>query len=385
MKIFHVITSLKIGGAESALLNFLRVDKNSEHVHYVAYFYPGPNLEKIQNLGIKTFHITGLLNKYDFLSYLKLRRIIKDIKPDVIHSSLWFANFFSKFVAKSLSIPVVCDLHSNFLHDGKIRKILERINLLDADIYVAVSNNTKNGFIKTFCSYKDALEKKTVVIPNAIDINYIKKNISKLNRVELGFLQRDFIIGAVGRLEKIKSYDLLIRAFYIFKNNLNQTNTNCNGSVAKNVKLCLVGGGRCYGELRKLTQDLGLVEDVVFAGAANNPYPYFNIFDCFAISSKSEGLSIALLEAMAFGLPVISTTYSPKHDVLVDGVNALLVCPGNPLALSRAMEKFYCDQDFSMQIGKENLNLIKQSFSISRVQDSYFEIFKKLSATVVRN
>ncbi|MBU4269609.1 glycosyltransferase [Candidatus Dependentiae bacterium] len=359
MKILHVITSLKIGGAESALANFLSATINDGNIHYVVYFYSGPNREKIENLGIKTFQIDGLFSKYDIFAYLKLKKIIKKISPDLIHSSLWLANFYSKFIASSLKIPIICDLHSNFLHDGRIRIFLEKLNLLKADKYVAVSNNVKNGFLKCFESQAEKLNEKITVIENGIDINLIKSKSQNIDKSFLGFNSSDFVFGAVGRLETVKSYDVLIRAFASLKKDI------------KNTKLCFVGSGSQEFFLKELVNSLGLSKKIIFMGNQTNPYGFYKIFDCFVISSKSEGLSIALLEAMAFGLPIISTKYSDRHDLLENNINGLLVEPGNLLALKDAMQKIYEDKGLRVLMGKNNIELIEKRYSIEHVVNSY--------------
>ncbi len=366
MKILHVITSLKIGGAESALANFLSATINDGNIHYVVYFYSGPNREKIENLGIKTFQINGLFTKYDIFAYLKLKKIIKKISPDLIHSSLWLANFYSKFIASSLKIPIICDLHSNFLHDGRIRIFLEKLNLLKADKYVAVSNNVKNGFLKCFQSQAEKLTGKITVIENGIDINLIKSKSQDIDKSSLGFGEQDFVFGAVGRLESIKSYDLLIRAFGLLKKDTND------------IKLCFVGSGSQEIFLKELVNSLGLSKKIIFMGNQTNPYSFYKFFDCFVISSKSEGLSIALLEAMAFGLPIISTKYSDRHDILENNINGLLVEPGNLLALKNAMQKIYEDKGLRVLMGKNNIELIEKRYSIEHVVNSYNKLYQKL-------
>lgn len=377
MKIFHVITSLKIGGAESALLNFLKAD-NSNNEHIIAYFYPGPNLEKLKTLGFKTYQIKGLLFKYDLIAYKNLKSIININKPDIIHSALWSANIFSKIIAQSLKIPVICDLHSNILYDGKIRRLIEKLTLFKANKYVAVSNSVKNSFLEYFSSQAKSLRSKIEVIPNAININNDIK--FTLTRKDLDFNPNDFIIGAVGRLEKIKSYDLLIKSFASVCNKIEMINTsNKNRAKLLNpIKLCIVGDGSQKHKLQKLAKNLNIEKKVIFTGMRSDVYNFYNMFNCFVISSKSEGLSIALLEALNFKLPIITTSQTEKHDIISNNVNGLIVKSQNLKELANAIEKLYLKPYFTNKIKQNNEILAIEKLSIENLLNRYNKLYKEL-------
>ena len=380
MKIFHVITSLKIGGAESALLNFLQKSINDNNEHIIAYFYPGPNLEKIKQLGFKTYHIKGLFWKYDLFAYQRLKTIIKNNNPDIIHSALWSANLFSKLIAKSLDIPIVCDLHSNFLYDGKIRRLIENLILFKANKYVAVSKSVKEGFLSAFKKQANKLEPKIVVIPNVIDVSDAKKHKQTLTREDIGFDSDDFVVGAVGRLEKIKSYDLLIKSFVTVCNkikninSLNKQKTN----YLKPIKLCIVGEGSQKSDLVRLVKKLSLEDNVLFVGMRSDVYNFYSLFDCLAISSQSEGLSIALLEALSFSLPIISTSQTKQHDILIDNINGLIVPSRDQNRLALAIEKLYLNPEICAKMRVANKQLVDNTFSIDRLVHEYNFLYESL-------
>ncbi len=387
MKIFHVITSLKIGGAESALFNFLQKSIHDKNTHIIAYFYPGPNLEKIKNLGFKTYHIKGLFWKYDLFAYKKLKTIIKKHNPDVIHSALWSANLFSKLITKSLDIPIVCDLHSNFLYDGKIRRLIEKLTLFKANKYIAVSNSVKEGFLSAFKKESKKLEPKIIVIPNAIDTNIDKQPEQTITKKDMGFDSSDFIVGAVGRLEKIKSYDLLIKSFATVCNKIKKINSlnKHNMNYLKPIKLCIVGEGSQKKNLIRLVKQLNLQKNILFTGMRSDTYNFYPLFDCLAISSQSEGLSIALLEALTFGLPIISTSNSKEtfnvkeqHDILINKINGLIVPSQDQNKLAIAIETLYLNHNLCAKMRISNKQLVKNQFSIDQLIIKYNSVYKSL-------
>ncbi|MCF7799893.1 glycosyltransferase [Candidatus Babeliales bacterium] len=371
MKVLHLITSLKIGGAESALYNLLLKLKSDNTIkHYVVYFYYGPNVNKIKKLGIDTYKINGLFCKYDPFFYFKLKKIVKKINPDIIHSALWSSNLFARIIGNKLKIPVICDLHSNFLHDGKLRIFLEKLFLSLPAHYIAVSNTAKDGFQKAIiknCKNKDFVKTKLNIISNGIDYKNIvnKSEQIKFKKQDLGFFQDTFVFGAVGRLEPIKSYDLLIKAFAIFLKNLKTDNR---------VKLCLVGDGSQKLKLEEQAKTLGIFHKIFFAGEQTEILKFYKIFDCFVLSSQTEGLSISLLEALCFGLPIITTHRYEKHDVLTDQKNGFIVPANNELKLSQAMQSIYYNSTLREKIKTNNLNLVKYNFCI----DNTVELYKKV-------
>jgi len=130
MKIFHIITGLKLGGAEASLYNLLTyLSQNYKDQHEVAYFYSGPFVKKIEQRGIKTHQINNQFFTYDPWAYLYLKKLIQHFQPDVLHSALWSANIFARLLSKQLNIPLMCDLHGNTIDEGKFRNYLDKLTV----------------------------------------------------------------------------------------------------------------------------------------------------------------------------------------------------------------------------------------------------------------
>ena len=135
MKIVYLITSLKIGGAESCLVSLLSELKRSKETFSeetfnvnvcVIYFHYGPNVKKIEDLGFKTYKISGFIKTYDPIFFFRLFRLIQTLKPNLIHSSLWSANIIGRLLSKLFKIPIVCDLHNDISFNGFFRNFLEK-------------------------------------------------------------------------------------------------------------------------------------------------------------------------------------------------------------------------------------------------------------------
>ncbi|MCB9493724.1 MAG: glycosyltransferase [Epsilonproteobacteria bacterium] len=372
MRILHIITSLRIGGAEQALYNYLSAAQKSDMVHHVAFFHDGPLNKKIQSLGIQTTHIRGVLHRYDPFLLIRLIRLIKIFQPNVIHSSLWSANIISRIAAKILAIPLICDLHGKCTHEGRMRNILDRATCSFACSHVAVSQEIKKLYQRHIipAQYASSHTADTViVIRNSINVDQIRQQAHNkaLKRSDIGLDEHDYVIGSIGRLESIKSYDVLLKAFAAIKQ-----------IATKPLKLCLVGDGSERNNLETLAQNLNLKHRVLFVGMRNDAYRFYPLFDCFALSSQSEGISIALLEALAFGLPIVTTHAYKTHEIITHGINGML-CPINNLRLiTKHLSTLYTNDDIRKTMSKRNYRYAQKTFNIENIVKQYHKAFEKV-------
>lgn len=387
MKILHIITSLKIGGAESSLCNLLT--RCSKDLHLVVFFHDGPNRNRLNDLEIKTYHIQGLVSCYDPLAIFRLNKIIKMEKPDIIHTALWSSNIIGRLLGKFYNIPVVSDIHGDINDTGKFRRFTEIITAPLASKIVSVSNSVAQEFNKAALEILDKrefvqLQPKHTIIFNGIDKTHIieKALTNKLYRFEIGLKEKDFVIGAIGRLEKIKAYEILIKAFKELINICKKQNDSI-----ENIKLIIVGDGSQRNYLERLSANLNLENNISFLGFKTDAYKFYPLFDCFAISSISEGLSIALLEAMSFGLPIITTIKNSNdfHDVIRPGINGFLINSGDYVHFGEKLHFLYKNPQIRVSMSQKNIKLVEEKFPISnqiyQYSDIYQEILKKSKVT----
>lgn len=405
MRVLHFITSLKVGGAEVALCNLLEYwytqdkqdrdkksnNKKSSVEHIVAYIYDGPCRVRIEKLGIKTYQIKGLLFPYDGVGFYRFIKLLKQVKPDVIHSALWSANIMARIGVLFYKTPpaggfnpLICDLHGDCAHHGTIRNLFERLTLSIPTYIVPVSYSIARSFQKLFdqtaggFNPQKKLKEKIVVIQNGIDAQALQDKAAQdpltrgavPPRGVLGFGESDFIVGTVGRLHKVKRYDFLLKVFAGFVKQV--------GKRERKPKLCLVGDGPERANLEALVKKLGLHNNVFFAGARDDVYRFYPLFDCFVLSSQTEGLSIALLEALCFGLPVVTTCEKKEHDVITHSINGLLVSVTDEKDFIRALKIIYTDENLRVSMSRANRALVQEKFTIRHVAKNFFKLYKKI-------
>ncbi len=363
MRILHVISSLKMGGAESLLVDLVTTLNTTKNQHYVIYFHAGLHIQALQQHGIKLYQVKGLVCLYDPIFFIRLYRLIKSINPDCIHGWLWAANFASSIIAYVLRIPQISSLHID--HDGFIRNTLDIYSYRLATRIVPVSDGVANSLVQRHPS----INKKSIqVIKNGINHEYVvqKAKHTKRMRADVHCSDEHVIIGSAGRFVPIKNYPLLINAF----KQVHEQHSHA--------RLMLMGSGPEEHALRMQAKKLGIEEEVSFI-IGQDACSYYPLLDCFALSSFKEGISLALLEAMSCSLPCVVTNQELFHDVIVNKKNGLLVPCENVNALVQALTMLIEDSALAEQLGKEAYASVITSFNSKRMINEYVKLYEYIS------
>lgn len=361
IKLLHITSSLKIGGAESVLCDLIKNLDASRFEHHVIYFHPGLHLQTLQKMGIATYRVCGAISLYDPAFMFRLYRLVKKIHPSVIHTLLWAANVGGRMVGAMLKIPVISAFHNNVDQDGAVRAFFDRTTLRMANTLIAVSDGVADSVRQRDPWLPPA---RLAVIPNGIDVTTLhnKNKAEAVTRNSLGLCPTDFVIGSVGRFVPVKRYDLLLNAFAQLQKH------------KKGTKLVLVGTGPLEKSLQLQAHALGLENAVLIVGG-QPAYRYYSLFDCFVQSTDKEGISIALLEAMSFGLPCIVTNAQEKHAVITHLIDGLQVPAGDAHAIAQACQELIDNTYLYKKIAHAARVKVNEQFSIGRMIERYDEIF----------
>ena len=245
-----------------------------------------------------------------FKRILLLRKTIKNISPDVVISFLPHVIVYTKFSLAFTKIPLIVSERNNPYLDPKgiLLRQLRNISFNLADGCVFQTEEAMNFYSPKFRS-------KSVIIKNPISLKFIPHN---------SLFKRNKTILAVGRLTEQKNYKCLLKAFSIF-------NTKQNGTY----KLKIYGEGPLENELREYSESLGICSKVVFAGQDNNWQEKEYLDAMYVLSSDYEGMPNSLAEAMALGIPSISTDCPTggSRELIVDGNNGFLTKVNDPYDL----------------------------------------------------
>jgi glycosyltransferase involved in cell wall biosynthesis len=308
----HLIDTLEVGGMEQMLCELaLEQKRNGWEVYVGCLFGSGPLEARLKQAGIP---VTSFAKKggFDLEVIRKIRVWLKQYPTAYIHTHNAVTHYYTAFslmgVKRNVSINT---RHDMGLHNKSARlSALYRIAVLKTDIVAAVCEAAKRKFV----SSKELPEHKCIVIPNGINVaKFSAQRPLALNIRNLLNLNSDsFVIGTVGRLNEVKAQHVLIEAIAELNKRKLQT------------QLVLVGNGPEKAKLEKLCEDLNVEDQVHFLGERNDVAQFLWSFDVFALTSKTEGYSMALVEAAAAGLPIVASDVGGNCEIVSHGRSGIL-------------------------------------------------------------
>jgi len=372
-KVSFFLPSFGAGGAERALINIFKgLNKDSYTLSLVLVEKKGDFIRELPSgLDIISFETRSIIR-----IFFKLRSFFLSEKPDIFISvfpRLSVLAVLAKILSKSDTKVVIIE-HSVFSSTAAnartffrriiakfVFPILMRVLYGHAQQVICVSGGVANDISKITGISRNKIE----VIHNPI----IGSEIRSLAQDNVSFSwiseRREPIILAVGRLVKAKDYPTLLRAFSLIIREIP-------------AKLIIIGEGEEKIELEKFVIKLNIADSVAFLGFQSNPYKYMAKSSVFVLSSIQEGFPTVIAEAMASGVPVVSTNCkSGPSEIIKDGENGLLVPVGDSKTLSKAILKLLNNLDLGRTIS-ENGKKTSENFSINIIVRQYEEIINKL-------
>lgn len=280
-----------------------------------------------------------------------VRKLNERFNFDIIHAHRVFPEGFAAvLLGKFFKKPVVITIHGsdiNSLHKNIFIRKMILFTLNRADEIIAISVALKTKILEV-----GAVESKKIsVLFNGVDLDTFKVQSKKKARERLSLPQEKKIILFVGNLVDVKNPLLLIEAVCRLKRGKN-------GEYL----FVIIGEGSLKGEIENRISKYSLGEAVVMAGA--KPHEKLPVWmaaaDCLVLPSKSEGMGVVLLEAMACGLPIIATRVGGIPEVITDGENGILITSNNVGELEKSIENLIDDERLRERIGKNGALFIKE-------------------------
>ncbi len=249
---------------------------------------------------------------------------------------------------------VVATVHSSMRmeHPGRLKgmfyEALDRLTISKVDHFIAVSD-----YLRAKLMEWGIARDRITVVPNGVRLSQPSDTERNAARRELGFSLDDWVIGTVGRLEPAKGYRYLLEALKILIRKWPQ------------VKCVLVGSGRLEDELRAFAADHGLGNNVLFTGFRDDVNRLLQAFDVFVLSSITEGIPFALLEACACAKPVVATCVGGVPEVIADGWSGRLVEARDVAGLADAIKDLLCDKARAHQLGQRAAVEVANRYSMT--------------------
>jgi glycosyltransferase involved in cell wall biosynthesis len=362
------------GGAQKVLLDQAYWFHERGHNVTVAFLYDKERFHRrwqdtfaFPIVDLKGFqkNRSALLNGWSILKALWLLwRLLRRKKFDVIETFTHDSNMFALPLAWLARVPVRIASHHGMIEgfSGWREKIHAwMINHDLAQRIVCVSEMTRQIAIK-----EGVQAERVLVIQNGIRPVPIEGVDRPRVRKEAGIQEQDVFLLSVGRLVYSKAHEYLIAAM---PEVLRQF---------PNVKVGICGDGVLRADLEAQIQSLGLSSSVKLLGMSDRVASYLASADVFVMPSRSEGLPIALLEAMSAGLPIIVTKVEGVNEVIVDGEQGLLVPIGDVDALARAILQLLHDPAMRARMGHSSKQRMAEFYSIDHMGERYLALMVEL-------
>ena len=373
MKIVHVISGLDVGGAEIFLEQLILFWPNARDEHIVIAFHGGVIADRLRSKNIQIYEMRSHKSWDLFFAEKtawRVHKLLGQLKPDVVISALWSANILMRPLCFAHGIPLISVLHNKASFLSLFKQSLDVLSaVFFSHTRVAVSADVA-------CSYVafpllGGLSRPPVVIQNGIDVDGLVARV-ELSRTQKPLWQNKFIFGAVGRFIPEKQMLVLICAFNEFVQQL-----LASGKARADLPcVCMVGDGPQFAQARALVKELGIWDVVLLVGKQVDLAPYYASFSAYISVSQSEGLSIALLEALAVGLPVIISQQSGAANFLPSPDDGLLVDVHNQKAIVAALAKMYQAHTTYAARAHERTNYVRENYSITRTSQEYALLVK---------
>ncbi len=378
MRILHVINSFEIGGAETQLLLTLPLLQREDYWHSVSALRPPKTLQSsFEAQGFSTYlllprkiHPLGQFVEGTF----HLLRLVRKVRPDILHTVLFPANIITRLVGRFTKTPVV-EHWVNILYDPLWLKdpqftprklqtqfLFDRMTIKWVNHFIAISEAVKKSALERFKIPSESV----TVIPYGV----FPEEWERPKEIQ----PEEALLVTTGRLVGQKGHQYLLRSLTEVVPHYPQA------------RLLLIGDGPLRSELESLCERLGIQRHVVFRGRIK-PQEVKNYLwraSLFVFPSLSEGLGVALIEAMASGLPVVASAIDVVREILAGAEAGLLVPPENASALAQALCILLGDSRKREEMGWKAQELVQERYNLRRLAPQWLEVYRRLETLRVR-
>ena len=388
MRVTHIITRLVIGGAQENTLASIRGlrAKSGLTVKLIAGPTTGPegSLEnEARNIFAEAprndFLIVPELVRpvhplKDFIALRKLEEILREQKPDIVHTHSGKAGILGRRAAKRAGVPIIIH-HIHGPSFGPFQGALANFIFTTAEKHAAKVTDhffcTAEAMTKLYLAAGIGQPEMFTRIFSGFNLEpFLHATNDTALRHKLGLAENHFIIGKIGRLFKLKGHADLLTAFV---------------KVLRQVphaRLLFVGDGALRGDLENRVRALGLTGKVIFTGLVppNDVARYAGIMDCLAHLSYREALSRALPQALAAGKPVVAYNFDGASEICQENKTGFIIRTGDTGAAADKLVKLAINPALRGELGRAGRAFVKEYFSVEKMVDNQYKVYKKLAA-----
>lgn len=357
--VLQLIETSGIGGAETVLLELCRRLDRTKYLPVVVLLHEGWLNSQLAEYGIETLFVSNK-RSYDFDCLGQIIDIIRRHKVDIVHSHEFMMNFYGAVASRITGKKHVMTIHGKNYYGEKLRRRLAyRLAASLASRVVAVSHDLSRYLVSALHFPND----KISVIHNGIDVErYAAESLNRRNKINGGP-----VIGAVGNVYPVKGHRFLIHAAVQILRRFPDTKFVIAGKITPHTD-----------ELMHEARALGVEHALNFAGFQDDVPRFLSEIDIFVLPSLQETFSLATVEAMAAGKPVVVTRCGGPVEIVNDGENGRTVPAQDAQALANAIIELLSDNDSAAQLTDMASKNVRDYFTLDSMVSRYEAIYESI-------
>ena len=342
----------------------------------------------VNNLGLKPIIVEEMLReidlKNDYSAYKKIKKIIQEFKPDIVHTHASKAGTLGRLAASSCGVPIIIHtFHGHVFHSyfGKIKtafyKTIERYLAKKSTVIIAISEIQKQELVEI---HKICPAEKVKVIPLGFDLSKFQENIvekRKSFRTKYNLEEDEIAISIIGRLVPIKNHTLFLEALKIVSE-----------KTSKKIRAFIIGDGEERQNIESKASELGLS---FIDGTKSNQKALLTFTswikeidialsgaDIVALTSFNEGTPVSLIEAQAANKPIVTTNVGGIENVVLSGQTALLCENNNPNQFAEELLKLIENEEMLASMSEKGWSHVKEKFHYTRLVKDMENLYRSL-------
>lgn len=332
IRVLHILPTLAMGGAERALAKLVNAPGTIDHE--VCVLFPLPRQDRViakqiqgaENVPVHCLNMSSYVREW-IDARARIRTLIQERDIDVVVTYLTHADLLGRFAARNLNTPVICSLRSTLREPKYLPLTIANGLTLGLVDHVLSVSHACSAVYKQWFGLQEA---NVTTIPNGIDPAFFSDITSATTRATLSIPENAFVFAYTAVMRPRKGHETLLNAFAKLR------------KTQSSAYLLLIGDGVLRQALEKQAHDQDISDYITFAGRRSDVPALLRLADAFVFPSTYEGMSNALIEALARELPIIATNI--PENIAVTGDDALLVPPNDAPALAAAMTTLIQDK-----------------------------------------